>query len=65
MINPFKLIKSNNRFILDNHTIVVENISHYKVKWYDLNEWNKRQPFVPKYNYTNLFKFIFKSKNRN
>ena len=55
MINIFKKIKKNNRYVLDNRTIIID----------DINEWWERQPITPKYYYINLYKFIFKGKSRN
>lgn len=65
MINIFKKIKKNNRYVLDNRTIIIDDINHKTIKYYDLNEWWERQPITPKYYYINLYKFIFKGKSRN
>ena len=65
MINIFKKIKKNNRYILENRTIIINNINGKTIEYYDFNEWWKYQPIIPKYYYINLYKFIFKARPRN
>ena len=43
MINPFKISK-NNRYTLNDRTIIIEDISKFGVVWYYLDEWWKYQP---------------------
>lgn len=58
MINPFKIIKENSRYTLHGSSIVVEHINPWSVKYYDLNEWWKKQPIIPNYKKINLLIFI-------
>ena len=46
MINPFKIL-NNNRYTLNDRTIVIEEVVSSDIAWYYLDEWLKYQPNFP------------------
>lgn len=62
MLNPFKRIKCNSRYTYNNRTIVVEDITVNGIIYYDLLEWWKYQPIIPKYCSMKKWDFIKKCK---
>jgi hypothetical protein len=49
MLNPFRKIKNNSRYTYKGRTIIVENTTKDSIIYYDLLEWWKYQPIIPKY----------------
>lgn len=62
MINPFSYIKSNSRWVLYNKTIIIEYSTIFNFIYYDLNDWWKTQPIIPKYKKINKILFYIKAK---
>ncbi len=57
MINPFKKIQINSRWIYNNRVIVVHEISNGQVLFYDLNYWWNNQTHQPILNHMPMWKF--------
>ena len=62
MINPFKKIKQNSRWTIDDMTIVIYEVSSSYIAYYYLSEWWNNQTIYPHLFYISKWKFILKAK---
>ena len=60
MINPFNIHK-NKRYILDDRTVVIEDVQQSNVIWYELSTWWRDQINRPILHNTPIFWFALKA----
>jgi len=60
MINPFN-ISNNKRYTINNRTIIIEEVHLFRIAWYYLDEWWKKQPRIINLHKSNKLSLMLKA----